>query len=70
MTQCVRCRERLRIVDGEFVEQRVSVDTGQPLDQMQRLTGPEGHSERVETADLVSEVRTVDDERVAIPVPA
>src|SRR5882672_6795309 len=58
-----RARERCRVVDGEFVEQRVRVRAREALGQVEILTGA---AERI----LIGEVGRVDDEGVAVPATA
>src|SRR5207244_715918 len=53
---------RLRIVDREAVPHRARVDAGEALDDVQLIA-------RALELRLVGEVRRVDDERVALPVP-
>jgi len=53
---------RLRIVDGETIEQGVGVHARKPLDDMQLFA-------RALELCLVREVRGIDDERIALPVP-
>src|SRR5207245_2290686 len=55
-------RPGCRVVDGECVPNRVSVDPREAFDDVQGFTG-------TLKVSLVGEVRGVDDERVALPMP-
>src|SRR5215831_17070571 len=58
-----RTRPRLRIVDGHFIAHRIFVDAPVAFREVQRVA-------RAAIRQPAREIRDVDNQRVAVPVPA
>src|SRR5262249_52873172 len=54
-------RERLRVIDGEFIEQRIRIGTRETFNEMQVLS-------RTSEVRFVGKIRGVDDERISFPM--